>query len=83
METEYRLICAKYGKDRGHRSHAYRKSAKEKAEKGRLDANRHTAKLINDKTPEERGRAGDYYSGEAPWVVQSREIGEWEDVTGE
>ncbi len=71
-KTHWRLVCAKHGKDRGHSSHAYQKSSLEKAKQGAIDADHHSETVGTRK-------AGDYYTGEAPWRVQTREVTEWED----
>ena len=65
-KLEHRMVCAKHG-ERGHSTHAYPKRDLAKATQDKLNAD-HKAEM--DKT--------DFYRGEAPWVIQTREVGKWE-----
>jgi len=67
-KTEYRMVCAHHG-ERGHSSHAYPKGTLAKAEQSKIDSD-HRAEMAPT----------DYYAGEAPWVVESREVGAWEAI---
>lgn len=74
-KTEFRLVCAKQGIDEGHKAHAYLKP-QDRVQQALIDANHNS-----DTAGVGTGRVGDYYTGEAPWRIQSREIGPWEEVT--
>jgi len=73
--VQYRLVCAKHGKDKGHSSHAYPKSSLAKTTQAVIDAD-HQSEMLSARLAQ---RAGDYYGGEAPWRVQRREVSVWED----
>lgn len=73
-KTVYRIVCVKQGNDRGHTTHAYSKSSLAKATQAVIDADHHSEMVIA------KVGVGNYYLNEAPWRIQSREIGEWEDV---
>ncbi len=70
-KIEYRVVCAKFG-TQGHSDHVTvkkGKDAKRKAIQSVIDANHH-ADMVSE---------GHFYKGEAPWRIQEREVGAWED----
>ncbi len=77
-KVEHRIVCAKHGNDRGHSTHAYPKSSLEKASQAVIDAD-HQSEMLSARSTTGARRAGDYYGGEAPWRVQERQVGAWED----
>ncbi len=68
-KTEFRVVCAKFG-TQGHSDHVTVKHDKAKAVQSVIDANHH-AEVVSE---------GHFYKGEAPWRIQEREVGAWEDT---
>jgi len=62
---EYRVVCANHGQ-RGHSTHAWKKPNLKKATQSVIDLN-HDAEM---------NRNG-YYTGEAPYRVESRTVTRW------
>ena len=76
-KLEFRLVCAQYGQ-RGHGTHAYSMPTdKKKREQKIIDANHHSEMLAAD--ADRSARSHSYFAGEAPWKIQVREVGKWED----
>ena len=76
-KTVYRIVCAKQGNDRDHTTHAYSKNSLAKATQARIDADHHSEMVARTNSP----GPGNYYLNEAPWRIETREIGEWTDVS--
>lgn len=76
-KTEYQVVCARHGKEPHHRSHAYPKATLQKAKQAVID-NDHQSEM-NAKKAENPTRYK-YAAGEAPWRVETREVGQWEVV---
>ncbi len=66
--VEHRMVCAKHGQ-RGHSSHAYIKKNLAKAQQDTIDANHRASQGSTF-----------FYKEEAPYVIQRREVGAWEDI---
>lgn len=69
--TEHRIVCANHGvKGAGnrHTNHVWPKRDKNKAVQSVIDANHHAETLPNS-----------FYSGEAPYRMQERQVTTWED----
>jgi hypothetical protein len=72
MPTEYRVVCAQFPAP-GHGQHLHLKRSLEKAEQSKVDGNHH-AEMMKAKVP------GHYYTTEAPYRIQWREVTEWADL---
>ena len=72
-KVEYRLVCARHGKDSSHRTHAYVKSSLAKAEQAKIDAD-HKSEMAANETP---ARRNFYYAGEGPWRIEMRVVSAW------
>ena len=66
-KTEYRVVCQHFG-TRGHTTHSWIKGNRKKAEQSVIDLNHHVE--IHPRI---------YYSDEAPYVIQEREVQQWEN----
>ena len=64
-KTEWRLTCSQHG-TKGHSSHTWPKRDEAKARQSKLDADHHAE--MHPTT---------FYAREAPYVVESREVGPW------
>ncbi len=73
--TEYRMVCAAHGKQ-GHGTHAHPVTAKN-YEKKKKSADAWTEEL---KTRDTAVGRSSYYANEAPWIVQTRTVTEWENI---
>ena len=65
-ETEWRVVCAHQGTP-GHTDHAWVKGNEKKARQAVIDSN-HRAEM----------KPKSFYADEAPYQVESREVGPWE-----
>lgn len=70
MTTEHRIVCANFGTP-GHNAEGHHKIKPTKAKviQAVIDANHHA----------EMNPTG-FYTKEAPWRRQEREVTEWEDI---
>ncbi len=70
-ELEYRIVCAHFGTSSRHTSHKFDKKGKDRKRKAKqsvIEAN-HQAEMTTD----------GFYSNEAPYRVQTREVSAWAD----
>ncbi len=72
-EYEFRVVCAHYGTSNRHSTHKWNKHGKDrehKANQSVIELNHHA----------EITRPGEsFYRNEAPYKVQTREVGAWTD----
>ena len=67
---EYRVVCARYG-ERGHGQHTWAKKTEAKAKQAVIDNNHHAEVVV---------ASTHFYTQEAPYRVQVREVTDWEDA---
>ena len=67
-KLEYRIVCAHFGDGTRHTSHRFPKGNMKKARQSVTDLN-HQAEM----------RTEGFYSNEAPYRVQTREVEAWAD----
>jgi len=77
-KSEWRVVCANFGQ-KGHAQHFWEKKDKAKAEQSKVDSDHHAEMLKARAAGQEDGRVH-WYVGEAPYVVQTREVSKWGDV---
>ena len=68
-KIEYRIVCANHGTS-GHSSHALVKNDLKKAKQSVIDLN-HRAEM----------KSNLFYGKEAPYVIETREVGPWGVLT--
>ena len=72
QEIEFRVVCAHFGDTTRHSAHKWEKRGKKgkhNAKQSVIDLN-HTAEMRPDTN---------FYQGEAPYRVQTREVTPWQD----
>ena len=74
MNTEYRVVCSRFGEGFRHREHKWEKKGKDrkqKTEKSVIELNRHAEMASEDH----------FYKDEAPYQMQTREVTDWSEVS--